>query len=98
MARCVMVTRHAFNVGYIAEAEAWKFVRQAARLTQPGYASWEEYGRRYLRGRARWSGEREKRLDDAVDFLLKSPKSPWRQLGWQTQLVWPEGGTSATPP
>ena len=93
MARCVMVARHAFHALYLTLAEGWKYVREAARLAQANYASWEEYGHRYLRGRLRWNGEPEKRIDAAVDFLLTNPKSPWRQLDWRTPLVWPEGET-----
>jgi hypothetical protein len=85
-----MVARHAFHVVYLREAEAWKYVRDAARMVQPSYTSWEEYGRRYLRGRMRWSREPEKRIDAAIDSLLTDAKSPWRQLDWRTPLTWPE--------
>jgi hypothetical protein len=70
MARCVMVARHAFHVVYLRESEAWNYVRDAARMVQQSYTSWEEYGRRYLRGRMRWNGEPEKRIDAAIDSLL----------------------------
>ncbi len=96
MARCVNVARHAFHALHIGETEAWHHIRRAARIAQQAYPSWRDYGRRYLRGFMRWNGERDKKLDAAIDYLLKHPKSPWVQLHWQTSLDAPAGEMMAT--
>jgi hypothetical protein len=86
IARLVMVARHTFMSGYITEEEGWAYVRDAAKMAQTGFSSWEDYAHRYNRGRLRWSNDPEKLFDDAVDFLLKNAKSPWRTLDWHTPL------------
>jgi uncharacterized protein DUF1266 len=90
IARGVMVARHAHRAGYLSAAEAWAHLRPAAAAAQQAYSSWEDYGRRFLRGRLRWRTERNKTFDRAVAALLKRPISPWRRLDWQTPLVWRE--------
>jgi hypothetical protein len=86
VARLVTVARHTFLAGYIEEEEGWAYVRDAAKMAQINFSSWEDYANRYNCGRIRWSGGPEKEFDDAVDFLLKSAKSPWRTLDWHLPL------------
>jgi len=94
IARNVMVARHAFHAGFITQAEAWSHIRAAARGAQQAYPSWEEYGRRFLRGRLRWARAHDRRFDKAVDYLVKSRRSPWRRLDWHTPLPWPASETA----
>lgn len=96
IARGVMVARHAFHAGFITDAEAWSHIRMAARTAQQSYPSWEEFGRRFLRGRLRWARDRDQRFDKAVDYLVKSRRSPWRRLDWHTPLSWPVSETAVT--
>lgn len=86
IARLVMVTRTAFQAEYISEEEGWAYVRDAARMAQASFSSWDDYANRYNRGRYRWSGGPEKTVDDAIEFLLKDAKSPWRTLDWDLPL------------
>jgi hypothetical protein len=86
MARLVMVARHAFMAGYITEEEGWAYVREAAKMAQASFKSWEDYARRYTRGHFRWSGGPDEVFDNAVVFLLKDASSPWRKLDWHTPL------------
>ncbi|MBI5261093.1 MAG: DUF1266 domain-containing protein [Bradyrhizobium sp.] len=86
IARLVMVARHAFLATYITEEEGWAYVRDAAKMAQASFGSWQDYADRYNRGRSRWSGGPDETFDDAVEFLLKEPKSPWRTLDWNTPL------------
>ncbi len=86
IARAAMVARHAVLAGCLAESEAWSYLRSAATKAQSSFESWRDYGCRYTRGRIRWSGAPHDEFDDAVEFLLASPQSPWRTLDWRTRL------------
>jgi len=86
IARASMVARHAVLAGCLAESEAWAYLRNMATKAQTSFESWRDYGSRYTRGRIRWSGALHDEFDDAVEFLLASPQSPWRTLDWGTRL------------
>lgn len=86
IARLVNIARHAFMSGYITEEEGWAYVRDAAKMAQPNFSSWEDYANRNSRGRYRWRAGADKTFDDAVEFLLKNGKSPWRTLDWHMPL------------
>ena len=90
LARAVMVARLALRAGYISDAETLAYIRAAAIQAQQGFSSWEDYGRHYLKGLERWAGKPIKAYEKAVDFLLKDPDSPWRQLDWRKSLAYPE--------
>jgi hypothetical protein len=86
IARASMVARHAVLAGCLAESEAWSYLRNVATKAQTSFESWRDYGSRYRRGRIRWSGALHDKFDDAVEFLLANPQSPWRRLDWRTRL------------
>jgi hypothetical protein len=84
IARAVMVTRHAVIAQCFSEADGWAVIREVAAKTQASFGSWEDYARCCHRGRLRWARRPGKVFDDAVDFLLNTPKLSPRQLGWRT--------------
>ena len=90
LARTVMVARLALCAGYISDAETLAYIRAAAIEAQQAFSSWEDYGRHYLKGLERWAGRPIKAYEKAVDFLLKDPDLPWRQLDWRARLTHPE--------
>jgi hypothetical protein len=87
--RSVNIARHGFLARHVSADEAWSHIRSATKVTQETFSSWEDFGRRFLRGRMRWNGEADEGFSKAVEWLLKSSKSPWRRLEWRTSLTPP---------
>ena len=81
MGRLVNVARWCFDLGYISEDEAWKYMETVYQEVQPVYASWREFAAGYLIGRALWS-EMERDVVRIVAGLLKDADSPWVKSGW----------------
>jgi hypothetical protein len=46
-----------FDTGFLIEQEAWEKIMYYARMIQPLYTSWEEYGTDYCAGRLFWSSD-----------------------------------------
>ena len=81
MGRLVNVARWCFDLGYISEDEAWKYIETAYKEVQTAYSSWHEFAAGYLIGRALWS-EMERDVVRIVAGLLKDADSPWVMSGW----------------
>jgi hypothetical protein len=71
--------------------EAWQHVMHAATILQSTFSSWEDLGQNYLVGRQFWSAEETiydgKGFQDAYEWLLSDPVSPWRRNPWNTSLA-----------
>ena len=89
--RCISLCRWGYDCGYLTEQEAWEKIFYYAKLIQPLYSNWEDYGFDYYMGRLFWaSGFCEEfdyaRITDAIYKKLTGPTGYWRQLDWAVQL------------
>jgi hypothetical protein len=78
--RLVFVARCSFDAGYIEEQTAWKYIREAYRLTAQEYSSWRELATAYLIGRGMWGGE-SMMLDGlygVAEDCLDDENTPWK--------------------
>lgn len=84
MGRLVLVTRCCFDVGYISDEEAWRYIFQARQLSQKTYSSWEELASGYVIGRAMWSGNTMSLtgIIGITQDLLGDQESPWKQCSF----------------
>ncbi|MBN2735560.1 MAG: DUF1266 domain-containing protein [Spirochaetales bacterium] len=87
LARCINVTRWAYQVNFITEDEAWEIILPVAKEIQQLYTSWREFAINYVAGRMFWAAssltENEKR-DEAIEAyyrILAQTDLPWRK-GW----------------
>ena len=55
LGRSISLCRWGYNVGFITEDEAWARIFRIAKIIQPFYSSWEEYGYDYFMGRIFWA-------------------------------------------
>lgn len=82
--RLVAVARLAAAAGFILDEEAWHWIRLASTALKARFASWQEMSENYIVGRGFWSGGRNMDIfDDARQFLLQDPSSPWTRLAWK---------------
>lgn len=90
LCRYISLCRWGYQVGYLSEKEASERIIPVAKKLQKTYTSWEQLGKEYLIGRKFWSIKNYKEDENDsmknLSFLLKSPKSPWVYLPWDTQL------------
>lgn len=83
--RAVTVARFALSAELLEEADAWTFVREAGRRSRECFASWDEFLRSYVIGRALWNGMGQ--LDDPgiaqmIENVRSAPDSPWQMVAW----------------
>ncbi|MDR2176588.1 MAG: DUF1266 domain-containing protein, partial [Treponema sp.] len=55
LGRNIALCRWGYDVGFLSEEEAWEKIMYYAKLIQPLYKSWEEYGYDYYMGRVFWA-------------------------------------------
>lgn len=82
MGRLVLVTRCCFDVGYISEDDAWRYINSARISCREQYGSWKELARGYVVGRAMWSGS-DMALSGIMaiaEGLLEDDGSPWKRV------------------
>lgn len=80
--RLVHLARLCFFAGYLDEADAWTYIRSAARHASSAFDSWNAYGQALLAGRALSLGSHDRTLAKAITALHSDPKSPWRRYPW----------------
>jgi len=89
LGRSVSLCRWGYNAGFLTEGEAWKRIFHIARIIQPLYSSWEEYGYDYFMGRLFWasgSGQEESYLARTEPIYGRLLNSYWGWLDWNTDL------------
>jgi hypothetical protein len=84
--RIVSLTQSCYAAGFVTEAEAWRWLRLAAREAQASYDGWEAWGRSWLLGRRFWAGDDPALADpnqtERLEVLLRDPASPWQRAPW----------------
>lgn len=85
-ARLVFFSRLCFFAGYIEEADAWQYIRVAARNLGSTFHSWTSYGEALLAARELWTGPAGTELAGAISTLLETPNSPWQQYAWNSAV------------
>ena len=86
--RIVAVAKWSCCAGYLSEGKAWEWIARSSQRIQCEYSSWAEFGEHWILGFRYWSDGKETDSDwtKAIDWLLKSKKSPWLNLAWDTEL------------
>ena len=91
LGRNVALCRWGYDVGFFSENEAWEKIMYYARLIQPLYNSWEEYGYDYYMGRVFWAsgfGQSDRYYADTFLIYGKLIKRNgyWYNLEWNINL------------
>jgi hypothetical protein len=85
MCRLVSVARFGAGAEYLTEAEAWKWILDAAERLRTAFDSWQELSENYLVGR-NFSGFSDS--DGSVERIIQSlldrnnAASIWNQVPW----------------
>ena len=93
LGRNINLCRWGYTVGFITEDEAWEKIFHNAKLIQPLYNSWEEYGYDYFMGRVFWAsgfGEEEEYFAVTEPVYNQLLKSYWGLLDWRVDLEQPK--------
>ena len=82
--RICFLARACCEMGYITEAEAWKYIDLAYNMAHSTFSSWKDMGMSYVIGRSLWGGKHAYNsvMKDTADELLKHENSPWRKYAW----------------
>lgn len=89
LGRSVSLCRWGYNVGFITEDEAWDRIFHIARIIQPLYSSWEEYGYDYFMGRLFWASgfkQAETYFTRTEPLYRRLISGYWSQIDWHTDL------------
>jgi hypothetical protein len=92
LGRIVALCRWGYDAGFFTENEAWEKIMYYARLIQPLYNSWEEYGYDYLMGRVFWAsgfGESARYYDVTFPIYGRLIKinGHWYNKEWNVNLI-----------
>ncbi|KAF1068900.1 DUF1266 domain-containing protein [Variovorax sp.] len=90
MGRLVQLHRLIQDARLLRAEESWNAIASAARLAQPAYQSWRDFGDSFVVGRAFWlaTHDLDRIAEDTDTFqratahLLSHEHSPWRQMAW----------------
>lgn len=91
LGRNIALCRWGFDCGYLTEEEAWTKIMYYAKIIQPMYTNWKEYGFDYYMGRVFWASG----FGSDVDYLIKtdplyrtliSDTGYWNTLTWNINL------------
>lgn len=82
--RICFLARSCCEMGYITEAEAWRYIDAAYELARSGYESWKDLAMSYIIGRSLWGGKSayNSTMKNTADELLTNEKSPWKRYVW----------------
>jgi hypothetical protein len=91
LGRNISLCRWGFDVGFFTEDEAWEKIMYYAKIIQPLYNSWEEYGYDYLMGClffASGLGEPSRYQEDTIPIYerLISRNGLWYNREWSIDL------------
>jgi len=93
LGRSISLCRWGYNVGFINEEEAWEKIFHIAKIIQPLYNSWEEYGYDYFIGRLFWAsgfGEEQAYFASTEPVYKRLLNSYWSWIDWNIDLDLPE--------
>ena len=86
----VMLCRWGALIGLHTDEEAWGRIMQAARIVQPAYKDWYDYGWHYLVGRQFWQASLSVHHSNLqmswMKRLLREDSGIWRKLPWEADL------------
>lgn len=82
--RLNFMARACYDMKYITEAEAWRYIDRAYEMAHDRFSSWHDLAMSYLIGRALWGGKNayNSGMMSMAEDLLKSKKSPWTEIEW----------------
>lgn len=82
--RICFLARACCEMGYITEAEAWKYIDAAYELAHNEFSSWKDMAMSYVIGRSLWGGKSSYNsvMKDTAEELLTDEKSPWKRYAW----------------
>ncbi len=82
LGRAVLVTRAAYDCGYLSEEEAWNIIMPIYENVREHYESWHQLAASYMVGRAMWGGDdfMFTGLSNIAEGLLTDEQSPWVEL------------------
>jgi hypothetical protein len=91
LGRNIALCRWGYDAGFFTEKEAWEKIMYYARLIQPLYKSWKEYGYDYYMGRVFWAsgfGQSARYNEDTFLIYGKLIKRNglWDNLEWNIKL------------
>jgi hypothetical protein len=89
LGRSISLCRWGYNAGFITENEAWERIFRIAKIIQPLYRSWEEYGYDYFMGRIFWASGFEEEIsyiEWTEPIYMKLMNSYWSWLDWNIDL------------
>lgn len=85
--RVINISRWSFSAGYISEDEAWMHMLSAGKRVQKTYSSWDDMAKHYVYGRTFWAQtNNHPETMTFINWLQKSPGSPWRNISWSQPL------------
>ncbi|MFT0846338.1 DUF1266 domain-containing protein [Actinomycetaceae bacterium L2_0104] len=97
LVRVIMLSRAGVTAGLIDEDEAVDTALIASQGLQEQFASWQDMGGHFFRGRWYWASEsdtsealRAQHDDHAQRVLSTNPGSPWNAVPWQAPLPSPK--------
>lgn len=91
LGRNIALCRWGYDVGFLTEEEAWEKAMYYAKLIQPLYKSWEEYGYDYYMGRVFWASGFGKDMAYLLEThqiyqKLIGENGYWHDLEWNVNL------------
>ncbi|HSC81008.1 MAG TPA: DUF1266 domain-containing protein [Chitinolyticbacter sp.] len=92
-ARTAFLIRTLAIAGLLRAEQAWLVLFINAQRVQDMYASWEDYGQSYARGRDQWlrlhgDGVVSRRAEQEVAAYLRDASGNWRQLPWRAADIY----------
>ena len=91
LGRNIALCRWGYDSGFLTEQEAWDKIMYFAKIIQPMYKSWEDYGFDYYMGRVFWASGFGSDVDylystDPIYRKLISDSGYWKNLEWNIDL------------
>jgi len=82
--RICFLARACCEMGYITEADAWKYIDSAYNMAHSTFSSWKDMAMSYVIGRSLWGGKNAYNsvMKDTADELLTHENSPWKKYAW----------------
>lgn len=88
LCRLVSVARFGAGAEYLTEAEAWKWIDDAALRLKAAFSSWRELSENYLVGREFWGDPAAREQVEIIQKMLldkDNSMSPWNRILWDAR-------------
>ena len=82
IARFANLVRWCGSAGFISHAEARSASEDLGSAAVTAFDNWDAFGKNYLIGLRQYSRRGNRPFEQAIDWLLAEPASPWRALAW----------------